>query len=925
MGKKILKITLIVFLGLILLLIATPFLFKGKIVGRIKSEANKHLNATLNFDNNIGLNLFKNFPNLSLSINNLSITGKGEFEGDTLVYSKETNVVIDLKTLWDTKEIPLRKFYADEPYINILVHKNGKANYNITIPDSTADTASLKLKIKFDSYELKNGRVNFVDESNGFYTHLTGLDHLGSGNFEDMVFDLKTKTEIRELTMGYGNMVYLDHVKTWADAVLNMDLNKSNYVFRNNIISLNDMPIEINGSISLPNEKDMVLNLIIKNSQNEFKKLVSLLPSLYKNKFSELQAEGNYLFEGDIKGVYNDFETPAYGLHLEIKDGSIKYPSLPEKISDINLSLHITNPDGITDHTIIDLQKFHALVAKDIIDAKVKVTTPKTDAYIDAVVKGKLNLATLTQIIPMKDTKLSGLIAIDAKAKGNAGKIITKDYENLNASGDLIAQNVVYESKGSMPVKIEKATAQLSPQKITLSDCKATLNHTDIDAKGNVENFFGYMLRNEKIKGALTLNSKYFNYNEFMGKDNSGNTPGGTADTSGLKPVKIPENIDFTLNSKIDKLIYDNYDISNFNGNIKIDGGILSFQNTSLEMLNGKFLINGSYNSLNIKKPVFDLAFTVQQLDIQKAYKTFVTIKSLTPIAQFMEGMLNTTLHYTSALDEHFMPILGSIDSKGTLDILRATLSGIKPLDMLAEKLQLMQLKKFDLQRLLVNFVINDGKIMVKPFTTKWNNYSMQLLEGVTSLDKSMNFHMKLSVPRTEFGAANSALNNMIEQANAKSPVPIKLGELVDVDIFLTGTLLKPEISSNLRNQANKALDDIKDALIKKAMDSLNNLKNLGQSKAREEALKGVADAQRQADKIKADAVAYAAEARQKGYAAADSLVNSVNNPIAKIAARVTAEKLKKDADAKAKQIVDDANARADAIVVEAKRKAGIN
>jgi hypothetical protein len=918
MGKKILKISLIVFLVIILFLIAVPFLFKGKIVERIKTEANKHLNANLNFNNNIGLNLFKNFPNLSVTLTDLCITGKGEFEGDTLLYSKETNVVVDLKTLWNTKEIPLRKLYANEPYINVIILKDGKANYDITIP--SADTTTSQLKMKFDVYEMKNGRLNFVDESNGFYTHLTGLDHLGSGNFADMVFDLKTKTDIKDLTVGYGSMVFLDHVKAGADAVLHMDLNKYRFEFKNNIISLNEMPIAFNGFVSLPNATDIDMDLTVKNDQNEFKKLISLLPALYKNKFEELQATGSYLMELNLKGIYNDYEMPSYGVHLEIKDGSIKYPSLPEKISDINMSLHVTNPDGITDHTIIDLQKLHAQVARDIIDAKVKVTSPQSDAYIDADVKGKLNLGTLTQIIPMKDTKLSGLLAIDARAKGNAGKMKSKDYENLNASGNLVAQNVVYESKGSMPVNIEKASAQLSPLKVTLSECKATLNHTDIDAKGSVENFFGFMLRKEKIKGALTLNSKYFNANELMGNDANKSA----SDTTKLKPIKIPENIDFTLSSKIDKLIYDNYDISNFNGNIKVDGGILTFNNTSLEMLNAKFLLNGSYNSLNIQKPLVDLGFTIQQLDIQKAFKAFNTVKSLAPIAAFMEGMLNTTLHYNSALNENFMPVLSTIDSKGSLDILRASISGIKPLDMLADKLQLVNLKKFDLQKLLLNFAISDGQILIKPFTTKWNNYTMQLLEGVTSLDKSMNFHLKLSVPRTEFGAANTALNTMIAQANAKSPIPVKLGEMVDVDVFLTGSLLKPEISTNLRNIANKAFDDLKDALIKKTMDSLNNLKAMGATKAREEAMKSIAQAQTQADKMKADAAAYAADVKRRSYAAADSLVNSVQNPIAKIAAKATADRLKKDADAKTQQIVNDANAKADAIVVEAKRKAGV-
>ena len=87
--KKFLKISGISLLVLLLLLIAAPFLFKGKIINLIKTEAKKNLNATLNFNDDISLSLIKNFPKLSIGINELSIIGKDTFKGDTLIYFKK--------------------------------------------------------------------------------------------------------------------------------------------------------------------------------------------------------------------------------------------------------------------------------------------------------------------------------------------------------------------------------------------------------------------------------------------------------------------------------------------------------------------------------------------------------------------------------------------------------------------------------------------------------------------------------------------------------------------------------------------------------------------------------------------------------------------------------------------------------------------
>ena len=920
MKKKLITIAGITILAFLSFLIAVPLFFKGEIVERIKLEANKNINANLSFDNDIGLNLFKNFPNLSITLSNVGILGKDEFEGDTLLYFKSMQVVVDLKTLWDAREVSIRKFYALDPYVNIIYHKNGKANYEIIKPNGASDTTKSSLKVNLDVYEIKNGRIKYNDEGIGFSLALDGVNHLGSGNFQAMVFDLKTKTDVRDLTMKYGGVAYLNHVKAMVDAKLNVDLNTYRFEFKENVFACNDLAVTVNGFLALPNDTDMEMDLAISNNQTEFKKLLSLLPALYKNKFESLQSEGEFGFTANVKGVYSDYQMPSFGLHLGVKNGSFKYPDLPQRISNVNMALHINNPDGVMDHTNIDLQQFHAAVGDDILDGNLKITNPISNTFLDIALDGRLNLATITQIVPLADTKLSGLLSINIAAKGNVAFISNGDYEKLKASGKFIAQDIVYESKGALSINLPYAAAQLSPSQITLADCKIGVGHSDIEAEGKLENFFGFLLHNGKIKGALNITSNMLDVNEML----NSNKADGTADTSVMKPVKIPENIDFLCKSKIKSLRYNTYNISNVLGEIHINDGELAIENASLEMLDAKFVLNGKYNSREISKPIFNFDFGIQNLDIQKAFVAFKSVKSLAPMAALMKGNLNSKLTYYGAFDRDFNPILNSITSLGSLNIAKATMEGGEVLALLSDQLQLTKLKRFDMQNLLLNFMINKGEVIIKPFKTKWNNYGIELLEGVTGLDKNMSFHLKLSIPRSEFGATNTALNSMIENANKNTAVPVMLGDNVDVDVFIKGNMLKPEITTSLRNMANKALDDLRDVLVKRAQDSLNNLKLLGESQAREASLKLINAAKLQADKIKMDASNYANIIKLQAYKTADSLVNSVQNPLGKMAAKVASEKLKKEADAKAQRILNEATINADALLEEAKRKAGL-
>ena len=72
MGKKWLKIGAISLGVVIILMIALPFIFKGRIVTTIQEQANANLNAKLHFSD-VGLNLFRSFPNFSLQLDDFSI------------------------------------------------------------------------------------------------------------------------------------------------------------------------------------------------------------------------------------------------------------------------------------------------------------------------------------------------------------------------------------------------------------------------------------------------------------------------------------------------------------------------------------------------------------------------------------------------------------------------------------------------------------------------------------------------------------------------------------------------------------------------------------------------------------------------------------------------------------------------------------
>ena len=50
-----------------------------------------------------------------------------------------------------------------------------------------------------------------------------------------------------------------------------------------------------------------------------------------------MKTSGQAIFNGFVKGTYNNSQMPAYRINLDIKNGFFQYPDLPKPVKNINL------------------------------------------------------------------------------------------------------------------------------------------------------------------------------------------------------------------------------------------------------------------------------------------------------------------------------------------------------------------------------------------------------------------------------------------------------------------------------------------------------------------------------------------------------------------------------------------------------------
>lgn len=941
--RRILKWTGISFLLLIIIAIALPFIFQKQIFEYVKKEINNNLNAEFICED-YGMTLISTFPDFTLELKKVELKGIKEFKGVSLFKANSLLVTVDIKSvIWGDK-INIKKIGLVDSDIHALVLPNGKANWDIVktveekTPEQKADTAS-NFALALKKYYIENTNITFDDQAGGMYMRIAKLNHEGKGDFTADQTLLQTVTGIDTIDFVYGGIPYMKKVKADIKMDLDMDMKNSKYTFKENSIKLNEFIMDFDGWLAMAQDMDM--DIKFKSNENSFKSLLSLVPAAYTKDFASVKVSGNTKFGGFIKGKMNDKSMPAFSVDLDVKNGSFHYPGLPKSATGIFIAGNAkANGHPSMDDMVIKIPKIAMNLGGNPLSAHFNLDRPMSDPGIDLGVKTNLNLATLKDVIPMGEGEsYSGNINADLAVNGRMSALEKEDYEAFKASGSILAQNLLYASKAiGYDTKINTADMKFNPQHMELAAFDAEFGKTKLAASGKLENYLPYVFKGETIKGNLDVKSPLLDLKEFMGPSETATTTATTTTTTAAPAtgasaesyvIEIPNNIDFTLTTAIGKVIYPalyagkpDLVMDNVSGGLTMREQTLTFNNLKMNTLGGDVQLGGSYNTSNVMEPVVKMNYNVQNLDIKQTAQTFNAVEKMAPIASKCTGKFSSVFDFNSKMDQQLSPIYNTITGSGYVASKSIFIEGFEPLNRLAQELKIQKLAKQNIQDVKVNFEFKDGKVFVKPYDVKISNYKTNI-QGNTAFTGEIDYDLAMAIPRSEFGGqANNVLNSLVEKAQ-KSGADVKLGENVNLKIKMVGTVADPKIKTNLKEQLNDVKEDVKDQIKEEIKEKIEDVKKDVKEEVNKKVDEIMAEARKNADKVRAEGKKAADEVRKQAQAASDKLLEEAgNNPVKKLAAKKTGEKLVKEGEEKAQKIENEANAKADKIMAEANEKA---
>ena len=821
--KKVLKRIGIGVLVILVLLIATPFLFQSQIKDMIKNFINDNVNAKVEFAD-VNLSLLKNFPQATVTIDDLSVVNYAPFENDTLVYSKSFVLGMSIKELFKSSDeaIAVNAITIDQTSINIIVDENGNANYDIansSEPSTETEASSSGFAFNLEDYSITNSNISYSDKSSKLLFSLTDFNHSGQGTFSEEQSDLDTKTETL-VSLKMDSTQYLNQHSIKLDAVIGLHLKDNKYTFKDNKAFINQLPLEFDGFIQLL-EEGQLYDLTFKNPESSFKDFLALVPETYLSNLNGIEADGYFNVIGMVEGLMTNDKLPNIEIEFNSQNSSFKFPDLPKKVENIQIAAKFGNMFQQFEGLGIYMPHLSFSIDEDHFKASSTMSNLTENMLVDAHIDGVLNLANISKAYPITlENELSGILKGKLDTSFDMNAIETNAYERIKNHGTVNISDFVFSSKDIVnPLNISNANIDFKTESIKLTAFDATSGTSDIAATGTLENLLGFLLSNKTLQGNFNVNSNQFAVSDFMVESEESSTE----TTSENQTLKIPAFLDCTVNANAKTVLYDNLTLNNVKGTLILKDEKAEFKNLKSDIFDGNIAMNGVVNTQQ-EVPTFNMNLDASGLDISKSFKDLDLLKAIVPVAEALQGKLNSNINLSGTLDASYSPNLNTVSGDALAELLTTKIEPKNTLlfEALDANIPFLDLNKLNLKDLKTRLSFENGQVAVKPFDLKYEDITIRV-SGTHGFDKTVNYSTVFDVPAKYLG---NEVTSLLSQIDAKEAKDITVPVTTNIGGSFTKPTITTDISQSVTNLTNQLIAIKKKQLLNQGGNLLNDLLN---------------------------------------------------------------------------------------------------
>jgi hypothetical protein len=690
---------LIVFLLLLLLgAIAYVDYNQQQLITRLKTELNKNLNGTFSVDK-INLTIFREFPNLSVTLENGVITDsvyKQEVFRAGKIYCRLSllNLLLD--------KIVVRSIIVENSNIILRQDSSGYMNANIFRFKNSGSSSPGSINFNLEKLKILKVKVSFTDEKRDKHISLVANDLVGNITKPDDVFHILVQGYIHTDSMVFKKNKGSFLVDRDVDVKLKLifDPNQMKFSILKSPAVCDEQTYMMEGYFAFAS-KPAYMWLSITDTKVNFNKARAVLSSQIQEKMKDIDVQTPVDVRLLIKGSIEPDVPPQVDASFRLHNGIIKYYGAD--LTDMNM-------DGLFMNHIDPSAKnedFNSELLFDITSLKVNDVPFKLRVTVSDLNTLRVNM-TASSTTPLVALNYS-IGADTSNYRFNSGSCSLKvSYSGtIHYYMDTIKRNFDDTLNGTL--RVDGGTFDYLKRGLHLSDMNTDITFTNnlVDLKsvscalnGNPISLNGTVtsLRRivsgevEKMVGDLHVQSDKFDLTKVLVINKGFKSTAPPAKVSSEQVSKINETIRhitdmLTLNVdvKCNTFLFRKMSATGVTGLITASSRGLELHGFNLNFCNGHLTADGLLNTSSDNDHLLASA-SIKNVDVKEFLSSMENFDQSAITNENITGKLSAQVSFSSLLDNKYNVQPDSMQGKLHFSLVNGSLLNFEPLVNVGKK-----------------------------------------------------------------------------------------------------------------------------------------------------------------------------------------------------------------------------------------------
>jgi hypothetical protein len=688
---------------------------------RVKESFVERINESLKteiFVDDISLNVFRNFPLVSLTLSEVTMLGSTEAR-DTLLSARRVYFRFSLMDLI-RQNYSVRQIEVARAKFDMKLFDDGSNNYTFWEVADEFEHEENDFNFQLQSVVFNQVEYRFQDYANNHTISLLLRKARMKGDFARDNYKME-----------FGGDLYLDHIII-GDAFLagerNMTLDFDFNVFNNNalrvtkgLFTLGNHAFETEGILDFSSE-NAYIDLSVSGRQLKLDDFIKDLPPLYARYFDGYRSKGEFYFDALIKG---DFPRPQLDAKFGIKKGEMFHRKANLRFENVAFDASFTNGsrrDLTTSR--LEFSGLNAKLNKGELSGN-GVWLNFIEPNLDFKLYSNISAGEWARFLQIdKISSASGDLLVDIEFRGKLGRgnsFTTQNFLESRVKGEIKARNLSLRLKND-PLDYNSVYADFlfNNNDILVDRFSGNASESNFEMNGYFRNVLPWLfLDNEKLLVDASLKSDNLNFNQLLQHN--------VSESDTIYRLSLSEKIEFNLKANIGKLSFRKFEAENVTGTLSMRDKVFFADNVSVSTMKGNIQAAGYINGKNDDFLIVGCDARFNRVDVYDLFYQMGNFGQQGIIDENLRGRITAQASFVSRWSPYLEIDWNSLETTADIKVEDGELINYKPMLALSRFIRVGDLNQVKFSTLENQIRIKDQKIIIPDMEINSNAINIKL------------------------------------------------------------------------------------------------------------------------------------------------------------------------------------------------------